>query len=93
MRKECKHGKTFEIRGHCNDLFSWNYNDEGWSESNYAPEINGLCSGDDIQIKFCLCCHKILDLISEDIETFVDEEKGLDIDLTDESVDWDNEDV
>lgn len=81
MSRECKHEKIFEIHGHCNDLFSWNYNGEGWADSDYAPEIEGLCSGDDIEIKVCLICHQVVGLLPEDIETFVEEYKLINSDL------------
>lgn len=79
MRRDCKHEKTFEIHGHCSDLFSWNYNDNGWSDPNYAPSIDGLCSGDDIEIKICLICQQVIGLSVEDIEAVIEEHQMADL--------------
>lgn len=85
--KGCSHKRTFELSGQANDRFSWSHNDGDWSDSDYAPDIKGLCGGDNFEVKVCLDCHQLLDFSSEDVEELIEskkEEEDIDLEFEDE---------
>ncbi|MDB4278240.1 hypothetical protein N9917_01420 [Deltaproteobacteria bacterium] len=62
---DCTHERTLRVSGKCSDMCSVHWPD-GSSSDGYAPRIQGLGGGDDVEVTVCIDCHKALGLPSAD---------------------------
>jgi hypothetical protein len=70
---KCGSKRFLRVRGKCSDLSSCSYvgGEEELDHDGYGPHIDGVCSGDYIDVKICCDCHKVQGAILTD-EALVD---------------------
>ena len=61
---ECTHERTVFVGGKCSDMCSTRFHD-GTRLEGYAPRIPGLGGGDDIDVKVCIDCCKVIGFTTE----------------------------
>lgn len=91
---KCNHDRTIQINAHSSDLNFVTVPHLGIEKEGYLPDIEGLCSGDDVNIEVCLDCGHVVGF-----EKMTDKEikaalKGEDEDEDeDDGGSWDDENL
>ena len=58
--QRCESERLADIQAHHNDLFFLSIESDNINvEADYAPNIEGICNGDDTQFCFCMDCGQI----------------------------------
>jgi hypothetical protein len=70
---DCTHDRTLSLSAKCSDMCYVNWPD-GTSSDGYAPNIDGLGGGDNVDVKVCIDCKVVIGLADADAILAVHEE-------------------
>jgi len=70
--QRCKSDRVFSIYGKASDLHNWSYKEK--EGEGYAPYIDNVCDGDDMDVTICLDCGQAQG--TWPVETDLDEEEN-----------------
>jgi len=52
----CESDRLFKINSHHTDRFTFSYKGESSKFPDYAPRVDNICGGDDVNVCICLNC-------------------------------------